>query len=147
VNWIAQIGGLGGQYINGIPSVDSNGNINISGYFDSSTLTAYNEDNTAFTTTLSHVGNYDVFIIQYSSTGSVNWIARIAGLGLELPITLTTASSGDITVSGIFDSSTLTAYNEDNTAFTTTLSHVGDGYNQFTATYNSTGYMTAFIKP
>jgi hypothetical protein len=139
VNWVARIAGTGSELSRG-QSIDSNGNINITGYFDS-TLTAYNKNNTPFTTTLSPVNGYDAFVLQYSSSGSVNWVARIGGTGTDYSNSITTDSSGNITVTGGFDSPTLTAYNKDNTPFGTTLSFVGSGGN-FTTKYNSAGYVT-----
>jgi hypothetical protein len=150
VNWIAQIGGPGSQISydvneNGGRNVltDSSGNINISGYFNATTLVAYNANGTPFATTLVGViGNIDVFVAQYSSTGSVNWVARIGGAGYDDPRSITTISSnGDVTFTGVFNSPTLTAYNKDGTTGAT-LARVGDSSN-FSATYTSSGYVTA----
>jgi DUF4097 and DUF4098 domain-containing protein YvlB len=151
VNWIAQIGGPGIEISYDVNenggrnvSTDSSGNINISGYFSTTILTAFNADGTPFATTLvGEPGNTDVFVAQYSSTGSVNWVARIGGVESELPSSITTYSNGDVTVIGFFTSPTLTAYNKDGTLFGTTLALVGDSSN-YSATYNSSGYVTAF---
>jgi hypothetical protein len=151
VNWIAQIGGSGPQISydvneNGGRNVltDSSGNINISGYFYGGTLIAYNANGTPFATTLvGGTGNVDVFVAQYSSTGSVNWVARIGGAGYDNPASITTISSnGDVTFTGSFTSPTLTAYNKDGTPFGTTLALIG-AVNNFSATYTSSGYVTA----
>jgi len=150
VNWIAQIGGSGPQITYAIYEIggrnvltDSSGNINILGYFYAGTLIAYNANGTPFATTLVGVsGNVEVFVAQYSSTGSVNWIARIGGAGYEDPYTITTISSnGDVTFTGTFSSPTLTAYNKDGTTGAT-LALVG-AFNNFNATYTSSGYVTA----
>ena len=150
VNWIAQIGGSGPQITYAIYEIggrnvltDSSGNINILGYFYAGTLIAYNANGTPFATTLVGVsGNVEVFVAQYSSTGSVNWIARIGGAGYEDPYTITTISSnGDVTFTGTFSSPTLTAYNKDGTTGAT-LALVG-AFNNFSATYTSSGYVTA----
>ena len=151
VNWIAQIGGSGSQIsytqISGNRNVltDSSGNINISGYFFSGTLIAYNANGTPFATTLvGEDGNIDVFVAQYSSTGSVNWVARIGGAEGDVPVSITTISSnGDVTFTGTSGSSTLTAYNKDGTTGAT-LSLVGP-VNNYSATYTSSGYVTALI--
>jgi hypothetical protein len=151
VNWIAQIGGPGSQISydvneNGGRNVltDSSGNINISGYFHGGTLTAFNANGTPFATTLVGVtGNIDAFVAQYSSTGSVNWVARIGGAGYDNVTSITSISSnGDVTFAGSFTSPTLTAYNKDGTPFGTTLARVGDVSN-FSVTYTSSGYVTA----
>jgi hypothetical protein len=123
---------------------DSSGNINILGYFNATTLVAYNANGTPFATTLVGViGNIEAFVAQYSSTGSVNWVARIGGAGYDDPRSITTISSnGDVTFTGVFNSPTLTAYNKDGTPFGTTLARVGDVSN-FSVTYTSSGYVTA----
>ena len=150
VNWIAKIGGPGSQISydvneNGGRNVltDSSGNINISGYFNAATLIAFNADGTPFATTLVGVsGDIDAFVAQYSSTGSVNWVARIRGAGYDNLYTITTISSnGDVTFTGAFGSPTLTAYNKDGTTGAT-LARVGD-FSNFSVTYTSSGYVTA----
>ena len=151
VNWIAQIGGSGSQISYAIYEIggrnvltDSSGNINILGYFHGTgTLIAYNANGTPFATTLVSVsGNIDVFVAQYSSTGSVNWVARIGGAGYDDVTSITTISSnGDVTFTGTFDSPTLTAYNKDGTTGAT-LALVG-AFSNFSATYTSSGYVTA----
>ena len=150
MNWKAQIGGTGNEisYFSHNVSSDSSGNINIVGYFFSTTLNLYDKNGTQFATTLVNVSNPDIFVAQYSSTGSVNWVARIVGgTGNEYPSSITTDSSGNITVIGYFNSPTLTAYNEDGTSFGTTLELAIVGQNSnFRATYNSAGYVTAFIR-
>ena len=149
VNWIAQIGGTGNEisYFSHNVSSDSSGNINIVGYFFSTTLKLYDKNGTQFATTLVNPGNLEIFVAQYSSTGFVNWVARIGGSLNEYPSSITTDSSGNITVIGYFSSPTLTAYNEDGTSFGTTLALAIVGQNSnFRATYNSAGYVTAFIR-
>lgn len=144
VNWATGIGGTNTDISRGGAAIDLNGNINIIGFYASSTLTVYDKDINPFTTTLPNSGEYDTFIAQYTSTGSVNWVARIAGTVTEFPNEITTDSSGNITVIGRFNSPTLTAYNKDGTPFGTTLARVGDDNNTYSATYTSTGYVTAF---
>jgi len=147
VNWVAQIGGISGDTPSTTTAiVDSSGNVTFGGYFYSPTLTAYNSSGSPFVTTLTYAGGYyDVFIVQYSSTGSVNWIAKIAGTGYEYPARITRDLSGNITIEGTFDSPTLTAYDKNNTPFGTTLSAIGDS-SGFRATYTLTGYVTALIR-
>ena len=142
VNWVAKLGGTSTDQPMAVRS-DSSGNIIVVGYFSSSTLTAYDKDGTAFGTTLSDSGGSDAFIVQYSSTGSVNWIAKIGGTAFDYGFAVTLDSSGNIIIDGHFYSSTLTAYDKDGTAFGTTLTkNNSDEYLTFTANYNSTGYVT-----
>ena len=147
VNWATKIAGSSGDYARAGAKTDSSGNINIAGYFYSTTLNLYDKDDIPFTTTLPNSGDSDLFIAQYSSTGYVNWVARIGGIGDDYPNDITVDSSDNITLVGRFNSPTLTAYNEDGTSFGTTLALAVVGeYSDFVVTYNSAGYVTAFIR-
>jgi hypothetical protein len=137
VNWIAKIGGSSIESPLGI-CVDSNGNINIIGVYSSSSLTAYNNNGTAFSTTLTAASSTDTFIVQYSSSGNVNWLAKLGGTGYDYGAEISTDSSNNINICGYYDSSTLTAYSKTGSAFATTLSNSG-GYDAFVAQYTSSG--------
>ena len=139
VNWVTQIAGT----LTDTPSAvctDSAGNINVTGYYASSSLTFYNKNNgTAFASTLANSGSNDVFIAQYSSAGNVNWVAQIAGSAGESETAITTDSTGNINVTGTYDSTTLTCYNKNNgTAFASTLANSGSN-DVFIAQYSSAG--------
>jgi hypothetical protein len=116
--------------------VDSSGNAYITGYYNSSTLTFYDEDGTAFGTTLSRSGNNDVFIAKYNTDGEVQWAANAGGTGDNYGYGISADSSGNAYVTGYYNSSTLTLYNEDGTAFGTTLSNSSS---TFIAKYNTNG--------
>ena len=137
VNWVARIGGTGDHRGRGI-STDSDGNITVSGYFNSSSLTVYDKNGDPLETTLSNVGANDIFIAQYSSVGLVNWVARIAGTTSDIDSGVTVDSNGNITVVGYFASSTLTVYDKNGDPFATTLSNSGTN-NVFVAQYTSAG--------
>jgi hypothetical protein len=137
VNWIAKLGGNDNVSIAEI-CTDSDQNINVTGTFTCNPLTAYNANGTAFTTTLSNAGGVDAFIAQYSSTGTVNWVARIAGTGSDGGSAITTDPSNNIFVIGTFSSSTLRAYNKTGTVFGTTLTNSGS-VDSFVVKYTSAG--------
>jgi hypothetical protein len=137
VNWIAKIGGSSIENPLGI-CVDTNGNINIIGIYSSSSLTAYNKNGTAFSTTLTAASSTDTFIVQYSSSGNVNWLAKLGGTGYDYGAEISTDSSNNINICGYYNSSTFTAYSNTGSAFATTLSNSG-GYDTFVAQYTSGG--------
>lgn len=138
LSWIARIGGAGSSDVGYGICTDSNGNINVTGYFSSSTLTAYDKNGNAFGTSLTNAGQNDSFIVQYTSTGFVNWVARIAGLATDNAYGIVTDSNGNITVTGFY-SGAVTAYNKDGTAFATLAQVIG--YEVFVIQYNSRGFV------
>jgi uncharacterized protein (AIM24 family) len=138
VVWLAKIGGTLYDYSTGI-AVDSGDNVIVSGYFSSTTLTAYNSGGGAFGTTLTKLGGQDAYIAKYDSSGSVAWIARLGGTTADDAATgLAVDSSGNVIVAGYYDSATLTAYNSGGGAFGTTLTKLG-GADAYIAKYTSSG--------
>jgi hypothetical protein len=101
--------GKGSKEENGYSiSTDVAGSIYVTGYFASPTLvfdsiTLTNSDTISFI-------EYDVFIVKYSSTGSVLW-AKSAGGGngsINQGTSITTDASGDVIVTGAVQSPTIT---------------------------------------
>ena len=133
VQWVARIAGTASDNGYGV-ATDSSNNIIVSGYFTSTTLTAYNANATAFATTLTVKGTVDTFLVKYNSAGTVQWIAQVGGLAYGL--VTTTDSSGNIFVAGYRGSSVLTAYSVGNIAFSPTLSAATGA---FIVKYNSAG--------
>ena len=139
VNWVARILNGSGVRI----STDSNGNINVTGVF-SATVTFYNKNDIAFGTTLTSVSGNDVFVAQYSSTGSVNWAAKLGGIGagplyVDTVTNMCTDSSGNINVTGHTDSSPIRFYDKNGTEFSRSFSYTGGYYDIYLAQYSSTG--------
>ena len=136
--WAARVSGIYGDTLSML-KLDSSENVYLLGLYQSTTLTIYNANGTAFGTTLANLGNKDHFIAKYNSSGVVQWVARLGGTGDDstTPISLID-SNGNIVIMGKINSSTLTFYNADGTAFGTTLSPAGsnEGY---IAKYNSSG--------
>lgn len=92
-------------------AVDSNDNINITGYFyDTMTVGA---------TTLSAVGSADVFVAQLDSTGKETWAKSYGSTSSDYAYRIAVDSSDNIAISGYF-------YNT-MTVGTTTLSSIGSG--------------------
>jgi hypothetical protein len=80
---------------------------------------------TAFLNNLQSSGGFDAFITQYSVGGSVNWTTKIAGNGNEYGNAICTDSSGNITVTGNYNSTSLICYSKGGIAFGTTLKNSG----------------------
>ena len=137
VDWATKISGTNNDYGRGI-AVDSSGNIYVTGRYNSSTLTFYNADGTAFGTTLSSSGN-DAFIAKYNTNGEVQWVGRVSGTSSDYGRSISVDSSGNVYVTGYYDSTTLTFYNADGTAFGTTLPRTGYNSDVFVAKYNTSG--------
>ena len=134
VDWATKIRGTNSDEGFGI-SVDSSGNVYVTGYF-TSTLTLYNEDGTAFGTTLTNSGYYDAFIAKYLADGTVDWATRVAGTSYDYGQGISVDSGGNVYIIGNYSSSPLTFYNKDGTAFGTTLSNSSS---TFIAKYNTNG--------
>jgi hypothetical protein len=124
VQWGARIAGTGTDQGHGI-SVDSSGNLYVTGQYASNPLTLYNSDGSAFATTLANSGSIDCFIAKYNTSGTVQWGARIAGTVSDIGRGISVDSSGNLYVTGSYDSNPVTLYNSDGSAFPTTLANSG----------------------
>ncbi len=132
IQWIARAGGTSGNDNGNAITTDTSGNIYIAGYYNG-TLTFYNANGTAFGTTLESDGLEDMFIAKYNSSGVVQWVARAGSTGNDRGHAITTDTSGNLYIAGFYNG-TMTFYNAEGTAFSTTLS--ADGINaMFIAKY------------
>jgi hypothetical protein len=82
--------------------LDSTGNVYLSGYYTSSALTI------SPTISLINSGAYDTFVVKYSTDGIAQWARSIGGTANDLPINMQLDSSGNVYLSGYYDSSALT---------------------------------------
>jgi hypothetical protein len=135
IQWAAKLGGAGDDQVHRV-ATDSTGNLLVTGFFGSSTLSVYNGDGT-LAKTLSNSGVAS-FIIKYNSTGVVQWAAQQNGVNISRGYGVSTDSTGNVIITGSFQSATFTANNSDGTAFGTTLTNSGS-YDSFIVKYNSTG--------
>ena len=132
--WVRIIGGTGDQDTLSI-SIDLTGNIIVLGYYWSP-VNIYNTDGTTFTT-LANAGSSDAFVVKYDSSGTPLWARRIGGTGGDYGNSVSTDSSGNIVVAGVYDSSPLTIFAANgSTAFTLTNAGSQD---VFVVKYDSAG--------
>ena len=96
------------------------------------TFTAYNQDDSAFGTTLANSGGNDVFIVKYNLLGVVQWVTRVAGTGSDTGTDVSTTADG-VFVAGTMSTDT-TIYNSDTSTFKTLT-----GSGSFLVKYNLTG--------
>jgi hypothetical protein len=106
-------------------TTDASGSIYITGY--------YNSPNLLFETTyLAYIGNMDIFIVKYSTNGSVIWAKNAGGLGFDKGNSIAINSSGNICLAGWFNSSSIT-FGSDTLIRSTNISDI------FLAIYSQSG--------
>jgi len=123
VVWAKSAGGTNADYGSGI-GVDASGNVYVTGYFYSSTITFGS-------TTLTSAGSYDMFIVKYDANGNVVWAKRAGGSNIDMPYGIAVSASGNSYVTGYFASATITFGS-------TTLTNAGS-YDMFIAKYDASG--------
>jgi hypothetical protein len=57
---------------------------------------------------LTSSGEKDTFIVKYSANGTLQWAKNIAGIGDDEPVNTACDSSGNLYISGIYASPSLT---------------------------------------
>jgi hypothetical protein len=125
--WSNSAGGSLEDLVNSICTDDS-GNVYVTGYFKSTTITfgtttLINADNTGYTN--------DIFIVKYTPNGTVLWATSAGGTNIDEGTSLATDVNGNVYVTGYFYSPTITFG-------TTTLTNVGIG-DIFIAKYDGAG--------
>ena len=145
VQWVARVASTGADIGYGI-TTDPSGNVYVTGQGGIATVTAYNSNGTAFATTLANAGGVDAFIVKYSSSGFVEWVARVASASTtgDIGYQIKTDSSGNVYATG-YHGGTTTAFNANGTAFTTTVSNTqsggGGSTDVFIVKYNTNGFV------
>ncbi|HEX7413447.1 MAG TPA: T9SS type A sorting domain-containing protein [Bacteroidia bacterium] len=121
----AKSGGGHAQVEGGSVSTDAAGDVFLTGGFLGHTLTFD-------TYTLASAGSADVFIAKYDANGNVLWAKRAGGTGDEGGCSASTDVSGNVFITGQFQSSTLSFG-------TYTLTNIGTDENVFIAKYDANG--------
>jgi hypothetical protein len=118
VQWINNPSSSGNENGNSV-FTDANGNIYVTGFFDSPTISLG-------TTTLTNNGSSDVFITKYDSTGNVVWMKSAGGTDRDYANKICTDASGNVYIIGNFLSSSIS-------------------FGNITLTNDSTGLCNVFI--
>ena len=141
VQWATRIGGTQNDAGKGI-SIDSSGYVYVTGTFSSATANIYNapgNGSTALTLTNSNSGANDVFLVKYDSSGVAQWATKIGGTVNDFVNCVTTDSSGNVYVTGYFQSATANIYNAPgNGSPAFSLTNIG-GSDLFMVKYDSSG--------
>jgi hypothetical protein len=106
---------------------DDSGNVYVTGYFASPTITFG-----SVVLSNSSPGTYDMFIVKYRPSGTVQWAISAGGSSYDYSNSISVDTNNDIYISGNFRSATLTFG-------TTTLTNAGPSYDLFIAKFSSMG--------
>jgi hypothetical protein len=97
--WSKRFGGCSNDYGNSF-SVDSSGNVYMTGYFSSSTIDFGGG-------ALTNAGGYDIFLAKFDSNGNHLWSKRFGGSDYDRGYSISVDSSGNVYITGDFESSTI----------------------------------------
>jgi len=122
---------------------DTSGNVYVIGMYNSVTATFYNANGTIGATLSRASSNLELFIVKYSSSGSVLWVARSTGTGTDFYYAAGVDASGNLYVCGSF-TATLTVRNSDGTTALTLTPATSGTREVFIAKYTSTGVASLF---
>lgn len=100
--WSRSAGGVSNDYSNAT-CTDANGNVYITGTFQSSTITfgSYTLNNTA-------TGSLDIFVVKYDANGNVLWAVKGGGTSDDWAYSIVTDASGHVIITGHYTSSSIT---------------------------------------
>ncbi len=121
--WARNSGGTGYQAGLGI-TTDNVGSVYVTGAFVSPTI-SFNS------TILNNAGRHDLFLVKYDSNGNLTWANRAGGVYNDMAASVATDTSGNVFVSGNFESPSLT--------FGTVTITKTDTCQMFIVKYNSAG--------
>lgn len=136
VQWIAKVASTGADIGYGV-SIDSSGNVFITGTNAVGPVTAFSSNGTAFGTTLQNVGGNDAFLVEYNSLGTVQWLTRLGSTGADRANSVYVDSNGDVITTGFFTGGSLGIYGQGVSLFST-LPNSG-GTDAFVIKYNPNG--------
>jgi hypothetical protein len=95
--WAKSAGNAKGHSI----AVDAKGNVYVTGYFESDSLTLGS-------ITLRRAGGKDIFVVKYDPNGQVLWAKSAGGMNDDYGASIAVDASGNVYVTGYFESDTLT---------------------------------------
>jgi hypothetical protein len=132
--WATRIDGTGNDGGQGI-ATDADGNVYVTGFY-TGTVTILNADETSFGT-LDNSGSLAAFVVKYNTSGAAQWATRIDGTSADEGYGIATDATGNVYVSGRYDSIPVTVFNANGTTFGT-LANSGSGA-AFVVKYNTSG--------
>jgi len=100
--WSKRFGGSDWDYGNSV-SVDSSGNVYITGYFGYFKSSTIDFGGGALTS----AGGYDIFLARFDSNGNHKWSKRFGGSSDDRGYSVSVDSSGNVYITGYFMSSTI----------------------------------------
>jgi len=133
--WIRRIGNAGSQRGLGI-NVDSSGNVYVSGFYESDSLTAIAANGTDNALTLPTPTSSDAFIVKYDADGTPLWTRRIGDAGADSGVSIAVNSSG-VYVAGTIGN-TASVFAADGTSESIALGNSG-GSDAFVVKYTADG--------
>jgi hypothetical protein len=137
--WARRLGGTVSDIAYSV-SVDSSGNVIVTGQYASNPLNVYAANGSTVSFTLTNSGSNDVFVVKYDSSGTPLWARRIGGTGSDVSESVSTDSSGNVIVAGYYTSTSnpLNIYAANGSTVSFTLANSGN-IDSFVVKYDSSG--------
>jgi hypothetical protein len=135
IQWAVNGGGTGYDGGLGI-AVEGSGNVYITGYFTGSALFGPTASS-PFSITLTSSGFNDVFVVKYNTSGVVQWAVKGGGSFNELGHGIAVDGSGNVYITGQFNSSS-TNFVSTNLG-SNTLTNTSTDFDVFVVKYNTSG--------
>jgi hypothetical protein len=137
--WARRMGGAGTDEARSVRT-DSSGNIVVTGYYNSTPLRIFAANGTTVSFTLARDNSdlsFDSFVVKYDPNGTPLWARRIGGTSSDITESVSTDSSGNVIVAGLYTSTPLRIYAANGSTVSLTLT--GAGYDAFVVKYDSSG--------
>ena len=106
------------------PTIDASGNVYITGYYNSPSITFGSF-------TLTNAGLNDIFVVKYDASGNVQWAKQAGGNSYDFCLSASADANG-INLTGYFGSPSITFG-------ATTLTNINGGYDMFIVKYDFNG--------
>lgn len=142
VQWMTRIGSIASDTGRQI-STDSSGNVYITFNYGSGThpTTIFNANGSIFGILPTQIGNTDVGVVTYNTNGMCQWATQIGGANGEEGNGISADASGNVYVTGRYNSPEITIFNSNGSPFRTlaNASTNNESGEAFIAKYNSNG--------
>ena len=101
--WAKSAGNAGADYATSVTS-DATGNVYVTGYFYSTTITF---GSTVLTNADVSGSTSDIYLVKYDANGTVIWAKSAGGTGNDLAASVTTDAAGNVYVGGWYKSTSI----------------------------------------